>query len=83
MTQPIIKMYVRPGCPDVEYARQVLRARDLNWDEIDIEDDPEAKERVMGWNHGHAITPTLFIGDTMLSEPDEAEIDGALAQEMH
>lgn len=78
MNQPKITMYSRPGCPDVARASHHLRQRGLSWDEINIEADPDAKAQVIAWT-GRAVTPTLWIGDTMLTEPDGAEIDAALA----
>ncbi len=79
MNQPKIIMYSRPGCPDVARASYFLRERGLRWDEIDIEADPDAKAQVVAWT-GRAVTPTLWIGDIMLTEPDGAEIDAALAK---
>jgi len=78
MSQPKIVMYARPGCPDVARASHSLRERGLTWDEIDIEADEDAERQVIAWT-GRAATPTLWIGRTMLVEPDGAEIDEALA----
>jgi glutaredoxin len=72
-------MYVRPGCPDVAFAREYLGEKGVDWKEIDIEQDPQAKQQVIDWNGGRAATPTLWIGDTMLVEPDADEIDEALS----
>ena len=79
MNQPKITMYTRPGCPDVARASYYLRERGRTWGEIDIEADAEAKKQVVAWT-GRAVTPTLWIGDIMLTEPDSAEIDAALAK---
>jgi glutaredoxin len=79
MSQPKITMYTRPGCPDVARAAYFLRQHGLEWDEIDIEEDSAAKRQVVEWT-GREVTPTLWIGDTMLVEPDAAEIDAALAK---
>ena len=79
MNQPKIVMYSRPGCPDVARASAYLRQRGLSWDEINIDADPDAEAQVIAWT-GRAVTPTLWIGDTMLTEPDSAEIDAALAK---
>lgn len=81
MKLPKITMYVRPGCSDVALARAVLRQRHVAWDEIDIEQDSEALKRVKEWNGGRAATPTLWIGETMLVEPDANEIIDTLKQE--
>jgi len=78
MSQPKITMYTRPGCPDVARASYYLRERGLTWDEIDIDADADARNQVIAWT-GRAVTPTIWIGDTLLTEPDSAEIDAALA----
>jgi len=80
MNQPKITMYARPGCPDVARASVHLRERGLTWDEINIDADPDAEAQVIAWT-GRAVTPTLWIGNVMLTEPDGAEIDAALAKE--
>lgn len=79
MNQPKITMYTRPGCPDVARAVYYLKERGLTWDEIDIDADLAARKQVVAWT-GRAVTPTLWIGDAMLTEPDSAEIDAALAK---
>lgn len=79
MTQPKIVMYTRPDCPDVERARYALRQLGVTWDEVDIEADPDAKEQVIAWT-GREVTPTLWIGKTMLVEPEATEIAKALAK---
>lgn len=79
IVMPKIVIYSRPGCPDVARASYYLRQRGLNWDEIDIDAGPDAEAQVIAWV-GRAVTPTLWIGDTMLVEPDSAEIDAVLAE---
>ena len=76
---PKIVMYSRPGCPDVARASYYLRQHGLDWDEINIDADPDAEAQVIAWV-GRAATPTLWIGETMLVEPDSAKIDAALAK---
>ncbi len=79
MSQPKITMYTRPGCPDVGRAAYFLRQRGMTWDEVDITEDEAARKQVIEWT-GREVTPTVWIGDTMLTEPDGAEIDAALAK---
>lgn len=79
MNQPKIVMYTRPGCTDAARASYYLRERGLTWDEVNIDADPDAEAQVVKWT-GRAATPTLWIGETMLVEPDSAEIDAALAK---
>ncbi len=79
MSQPKITMYTRPGCPDVARAAYFLRQRGVTWDEIDITEDEAARLQVLEWT-GREVTPTPWIGDTMLTEPDGVEIDAVLAK---
>lgn len=79
LSQPKIVMYTRPDCTDAARAAAVMRERGLTWDEVDIDADADANAQVVAWT-GRAVTPTLWIGDIMLTEPDAAEIDGALAR---
>jgi len=82
MSQPEIVMYVRRHCGDVDYARQVLADRELDWTEVDIDRDAEGLKKVVEWiGTGRSPTPTIWIGKTMLVEPDEDEIDEALEKE--
>jgi glutaredoxin len=76
---PKLTMYTRPGCPDVARASYLLRERGITWDEIDIEQDQGTRRQVIAWA-GRAATPTLWIGDTLLVEPDAQKIDDALAK---
>ncbi len=77
--QPKIVMYTRPGCTDAARAAAIMKERSLIWDEVDIDADEDANAQVIAWT-GRAVTPTLWIGDIMLTEPDAAEIDDALAR---
>ena len=79
MNQPKITLYTRPGCPDSAKSIAHMNELGLTWDEFDIDSDKDAEQKVMGWT-GRAVTPTIWIGDTMLTEPEDAEIDAALAK---
>jgi len=83
MSQPEIVMYVRRNCGDVDLARRALADRELDWSEVDIDRDAEGFRKVFEWNGstGRTPTPTMWIGNTMLIEPDEDEIDEALVKE--
>ena len=76
---PKIVMYTRPDCPAAARAAAIMKERGLSWDEVDIDADADANAQVIAWT-GRAVTPTLWIGDVMLTEPDAAEIDDALVR---
>ncbi len=79
MNQPKITLYTRPGCPDSAKSIAHMKELGLTWEEFDIDADKDAEAQVVGWT-GRAVTPTIWIGDVMLTEPEDTEIDAALAK---
>ena len=56
-----IRMYSTSWCPDCRNARQFLRDRQLPFEEIDIEEHPEAAEFVKEANRGKRKVPTFDV----------------------
>ena len=50
----------------------------IDYEYINIEEDPEAREWVKQQNDGKEKKPTVQIGDTILSEPSDEELEGVL-----
>jgi glutaredoxin 3 len=61
--QPEVIMYCRRYCGDCMRARQWLEERGIPYVEVDVELDPDARERAAGHNEGRLHTPTFEIGD--------------------
>lgn len=79
MNQPEIIVYARERyCPDVERTRNRLTELQLPWIEHDIEADPEASATVEKLT-GLRRVPTVVIGDDILVEPSNDELDASLA----
>ena len=57
-------------CPDVERATTRLAELDLKYDEINIEEDLEAAQRVEGWTGFHSV-PTIVVAQEGASVPLE------------
>jgi glutaredoxin len=55
-------MYTTSWCPDCRYARKFLQDRQLPFEEIDIDEHPEAAEFVQHVNSGKRKVPTFEIG---------------------
>lgn len=73
-----IIMYARERfCPDVTRARLRLTDLGLAWTEFDVEADPAARDAALKVS-GRSNVPTLVIGDQVLVEPSNAELDRAL-----
>lgn len=78
MNQPEIIVYARERwCPDVERTRGRLGALGLPWIEHDVEADPEAAATVERLT-GRLRVPTVVIGENVLVEPDDRELDDVL-----
>jgi glutaredoxin len=73
-----IVMYARERfCPDVTRTRLRLTDLGLTWTEFDVEADPAARDAAFKVS-GRSNVPTLVIGDQVLVEPSNAELDRAL-----
>lgn len=79
MTTPRVVMYARERfCPDVKRSRQRLRDLGIEWQEHDIERDDHAAQTVERLT-GKRSVPTIVIGDTVIVEPSNRELDDALS----
>lgn len=78
MPKADIVMYARERfCPDVKRSRDHLSELGLSWLEHDIESDDAAAEELQALA-GRRNVPTVIVGDTMLVEPSNDELDDAL-----
>ncbi len=69
-------------CPDVRRTRTRLGELGLSWTEHDIEADETAAARVERLT-GRRQVPTLVIGERVLVEPSNDELDEALQSAGH
>jgi mycoredoxin len=65
-----IVMYTTPWCRDCRTAKKFLDERRIAYEEIDIERDATAAERVMSLNGGMRKVPTLDVGGAIVSGDD-------------
>jgi len=57
-----ITIYSTWWCPDCRRAKIFLKEREVEFREVNIEEDPEAEEIVLRANNGRRKVPTLKIG---------------------
>lgn len=70
-----IVMYSTSWCPDCITAKTVLNSMQVTFRDINIEEDPEAAEKVMELNHGSRSVPTILFPDgSVLTEPGAVEL---------
>lgn len=60
-------MYVKPGCPYCDSAREDLRARGLQWEERDATADETWKAELMRHSRNTGVVPTVVMGDEVVT----------------
>lgn len=76
--QPSIIMYARERwCPDVTRTRERLTELGFSWIEYDVEADDTRRAEMQAIS-GRNNVPTIVIGDAVLVEPSNMELDQAL-----
>ncbi len=74
MSQPI-KVYSTTWCSDCTAAKAVLRSMQVPFENIDIDEMPDAVSIVLELNKGNRTVPTILFPDgSFLSEPTITEL---------
>jgi glutaredoxin 3 len=72
-----VQMYATSWCPYCERARRLLRSKQVEFEEIDIEERPGAYEEMTA-RSGRQTVPQIFIGDRHVGGSDDLyELDAA------
>jgi thioredoxin reductase (NADPH) len=70
-----IVMYGAPWCPDCRQSKQFLGDHRIQFDYINIDENPDASDKVIEINNGMRIIPTIVFPDgEVLTEPSNAEL---------
>jgi glutaredoxin-like protein len=78
-THPRITMYSTTWCGDCHRTRLWLDTQGVPYEEINIDESPEAAREVMRLNRGYRSVPTVVIeGGPTLVEPSNRELAAAL-----
>jgi glutaredoxin 3 len=56
-------MYVKPGCPYCQQAREALGAQGLDWEERDATTNPAWREELFEHSRGSGIVPTIVSAE--------------------
>jgi mycoredoxin len=62
-----VKMYSTSWCPDCRATKMALDKKGIAYQEINIEEQPDAAEYVMSVNGGRRSVPTLQYGEVAAS----------------
>ena len=75
---PDVKMYTTTWCGVCVHTKRYLKSKNVEIEEIDIEEHPEFGDKIEELTGGFRVVPTLEIDGKMLVNPSRQEIDAAL-----
>ena len=80
MTTQALTIYSTPWCGYCTRLKNQLRREGVDYVDVDIEQDPEAEQFVMGVNSGNAVVPTVVFPDgSTATNPTLREVTARLA----
>jgi glutaredoxin 3 len=68
---PEIVIYTRAWCPYCRRAKMLLERKGVDYDEIDIEREPELGREMIHRAGGRSTVPQIFIGDKHIGGSDD------------
>lgn len=78
-TQQTIRMYSTSWCGDCRRSKRFLETHQVPFEEINIEEDPQAAQIVLALNHGIRSVPTIIFPDgSVLVEPSNLALASKL-----
>jgi len=69
-----VVIYGSDWCGYTQRTLRELKSLGVDFRYVDVDDDPEAEQRIAGWNNGRSIRPTLDIGGDILVNPDATRL---------
>lgn len=79
MSDPKITVYGAYWCPDCRRSKQFLGEHQIPYQWINIEEDKEGEQHIIGLNKGKRIIPTITFGDdSFLVNPSNSELAAKL-----
>ena len=82
-----VEVYTTTYCPFCHRAKALLQSKGVLFDEIDVTDDPELRQKMVELAGGRRTVPEIFINGRIIGGYDElraldirGELDPLLAQ---
>jgi mycoredoxin len=72
-------MYTTSWCGICVHTKRYLKLKNVDFDEVDIEEHPEYGALIEEATGGYRTVPTLNVGGKLIVNPSRREIDEALA----
>jgi glutaredoxin 3 len=70
VTQPAVTVYVSDWCPYCQRAKGLLAQKNVEFSEINIEDDAKLREEMIARSNRRTV-PQIFIGDKHVGGCDD------------
>jgi len=80
---PKIEVYSTAVCPYCVAAKNLLKAKGLNWEEVRVDTDPTQRETMLTRSGGRRTVPQIFVNDQLVGGYEDlvaADRSGKLAQ---
>lgn len=68
---PHITVYTTAACPYCRRAKDLLRKKNLAFNEIAVDGDPRTRRNMMSKAHGRMSVPQIFFDDIHIGDCDE------------
>jgi mycoredoxin len=79
MSNRLLKIYTATSCGDCRMAKAVLDRAGVDYEEINLDQDPDAAATVLSINGGYTIVPTILLpSGEVLVEPSRHKLLEAL-----
>ncbi len=66
-----ITIYSRPTCPFCIQAKNLLQAKNVSYQDIDIEQNAEKREEMIKKANGKSSVPQIFVDDKLIGGCDD------------
>lgn len=77
---PEVKLYTTTWCGVCVHTKRYLNSKNILFEEIDIEEQPEFGDLIERETGGYRTVPTLDVDGRLIVNPSRQEIDEALAK---
>ena len=68
---PPVEIYTRAYCSYCQWAKELLKRKGVDFNEIPVDGDREARAAMTARANGKSTVPQIFIGDTHVGGCDE------------
>ena len=76
---PHVRMFTTTWCGICVHTKRYLMTKNVDFEEIDIEEQPQYGDMIEELTGGYRTVPTLDIDGRLMVNPSRREIDEALA----